>query len=56
MVEKIEADKILREKNETMALQKSIKREATDEYFPFTHGDYVSVKRQEEKERVKKEF
>lgn len=56
MMEKFEAEKVLKEKSQVKALQKVIDNEAAKEYFPFTHGDFVSVKRQEEKERTKKEF
>lgn len=56
LMEKFEAEKVLKEKSQVEALKKVIKNEAAKEYFPFTHGDFVTVKRQEEKERIKKEF
>lgn len=38
------------------SLEKQYYTEEVKEYFPFTHGDFVNVKRQENKEIKRKEF
>lgn len=37
-------------------MQKQLENEVVKEYFPFTGGEKVNAKRQEEKEKSKREF